>query len=96
MVFLRIKVNCHQCGLQVERTEARALDPMANRPEYECFSCFKRTQEWEIANSKGRKEKRELYCVICKYKFKSLTVRCPYCSRTDCLTNPNVSAADLL
>jgi len=63
---------------------------------YQCYACYQKQQpRWRMGKEET-KVKENYFCGRCKYKFKALAPRCPYCSSSDHLSRAEFSMDDLL
>tara|TARA_Y100000031_G_C7879862_1_gene230213 strand:- start:25 stop:276 length:252 start_codon:yes stop_codon:yes gene_type:complete len=81
----------------VEKSQTRLLNPLVKNKVYECYSCFKgkKNSMFKIYDEQP-KQKKELFCGHCRYKFRSTKMNCPYCGKRDYLVERNVTVVDLL
>ncbi|MBT4936069.1 hypothetical protein HOL21_00315 [Candidatus Woesearchaeota archaeon] len=96
MGVLRIHVTCFRCHKPVDKAEARSVENLSNKPRYECFSCYKGNKPFRWRLETETRVKRKMYCERCNYKFSSHTSICPYCNKTDWITEGKISIQDLL
>ena len=81
---LKVKVPCYRCHEEVDKLQARQLDPSSATKKYECFDCFKKFNLTpSVVRRAGSGAGYKLYCERCKYKFTSNKNLCPYCSKAD-------------
>gem|GEM_PF-947852 len=88
MVVLRIRVPCTTCGKEVDRADARVVKQLNQRPQYECFHCYKE-KKW--LETKETEAKRKLYCNRCRYTFSAKSLVCPYCGKGDQVVSKKIS-----
>ena len=83
MVILRARVKCLECDKSVGKTDTLLVRTLAGEKRYKCYSCYQRksNKHWSIKT--GVQEKQDYYCERCRFKFKSRTPVCTYCSMED-------------
>ena len=96
MVLLREQVKCFRCERMVHKTDTRLVKTMEQLPQLECFDCFRRSSTPAWKKIVQLREKCELYCEKCRYKFYSSKLVCPYCNQGDNLCKGDVSIHDLI
>ncbi len=97
MPVLKEKITCCTCSELVEKSRSRLLNPLEREKKFECYNCFRSAKELgTLELSSKPKEKRELFCGLCKYSFRSSRAVCPYCGKKDYLEEKNVRVIDLL
>lgn len=96
MVQILEQVQCFHCGKKVNKTSTRLVRDVNNIPQPECFSCFMvfKSPAWQ--KTIQLKERYELYCERCRYKFYSKKLLCPYCNNSDFICKGNLSIHDLV
>ena len=96
MALLREQVECFRCGNMANKVDMRLVRTLDRKPQHECYSCFKRVgaPSWQKINR--LKEKCDLFCEKCKYKFYSDKLLCPYCNQSDFLCKGKVNVHDLI
>ena len=92
MVLLRIPVECHHCKKQIEKRTALFVKNPENEQIFQCFTCFRSN----LKRTNLDKEKIDLYCERCRYKFTSNKLRCPYCNQFDAVVKGDVTVKDLI
>ncbi|MBI2102375.1 hypothetical protein HYT55_00925 [Candidatus Woesearchaeota archaeon] len=95
MAIVRARISCFRCQKSVDKTDTRFFDTVAGTRRYECFPCYQKSRNGYLPHTES-KDKRELYCERCKYKFMSRVPVCPYCSKDDSVIKAQVTAYDLV
>ena len=93
---LRITVNCIRCKEEVDKNQTLMTRTSANEPRYECYRCYKNGKSAPTGGKGEMKQKINMYCERCRYRFSSKNSTCPYCSKNDKITSANVTIQDLL
>lgn len=99
MAVLKLKVECSICHNQAEKSMVRLMNPLEKEKRYECYRCFKGSKNNPLLKRRSEKsivEKKDLLCGYCKYKFRSMKMKCPYCGKSDFLVERNIKTVDLL
>ncbi len=97
MALLKSMVYCSSCERQVEKNDALLDSSFKSERRFLCFTCYKMNKQEVAVNLNSSKVKKEYFCAKCKYKFKSLTPKCPYCGKSDSTdNNRKITAEELL
>ena len=98
MALVDSKVNCYSCNESVSKSNTRLFNLYGKGNVYECFGCFKGNKGGipHILSQSKEKQKQNLFCNQCRYKFSSRKAVCPYCGKSSNLVVSNVTAVDLL
>jgi hypothetical protein len=96
MVVLRSRVLCFRCNEPVNKIDTVKTISTSGEPKYQCSSCFKtvKTTTWGLGDEIP--VKNDCFCQRCKYKFKSKSGLCPYCSKNDLVVCGKITVHDLL
>ena len=96
MVVLRSRVLCFRCNNAVNKIDTIKTLSTTGEPRYQCSSCFAKakTSAWGMGDKV--QVKSDCFCQRCKYKFKSASNLCPYCSKNDMVVCGKITANDLL
>ncbi|HLD01148.1 MAG TPA: hypothetical protein VJC39_05370 [Candidatus Nanoarchaeia archaeon] len=92
MVVLRSRVNCSKCKSSVDKNETILISSKNYDRTYECYSCYKKSG----LKQSGIRIRQKCYCERCRYKFNSLTLVCPYCSKDDQVIAADISISNWL
>ena len=78
------KVQCFGCGKAVDKSQTFTSNNASKELRYQCPGCFK-NKKVDIFGTAGETPalKKEFFCGRCKFKFRSKSTLCPYCSKED-------------
>jgi hypothetical protein len=97
-------IICDRCKKQVPISSIRYVPVGKDTMIRVCSGCRAKGGDNEKAAgaaAKPARPRKTYYCARCNYKFKydpesNITLRCPYCAKTDQLSESNEVSADKL